>query len=41
MAVDLREIVGTLRISNDLERVGDLAENIAKREILLNRGVSY
>jgi phosphate transport system protein len=31
----LREIVGTLRISNDLERVGDLAENIAKREILL------
>ena len=35
MAVDLRGIVGTLRISNDLERVGDLAENIAKREILL------
>jgi phosphate transport system protein len=31
MAVDLREIVGALRISNDLERVGDLAENIAKR----------
>ena len=30
MAVDLREIVGALRISNDLERVGDLAENIAK-----------
>jgi len=35
MAVDLREIVGTLRISNDLERVGDLAENIAKRVLLL------
>jgi len=35
MAVDLREIVGTLRISNDLERVGDLAENIAKRELLV------
>lgn len=35
MAVDLREIVGTLRISNDLERVGDLAENIAKRALLL------
>jgi phosphate transport system protein len=35
MAIDLREIVGTLRISNDLERVGDLAENIAKRELLL------
>ena len=35
MAVDLREIVGALRISNDLERVGDLAENIAKRVLLL------
>jgi phosphate transport system protein len=35
MAIDLREIVGTLRISTDLERVGDLAENIAKRELLL------
>jgi phosphate transport system protein len=35
MAVDLREIVGALRISNDLERIGDLAENIAKRVVLL------
>jgi len=35
MAVDLREIVGALRISNDLERVGDLAENNAKRVMLL------
>jgi phosphate transport system protein len=35
MAIDLREIVGALRISNDLERVGDLAENIAKRVMLL------
>lgn len=35
MAVDLREIVGALRISNDLERIGDLAENIAKRVMLL------
>ena len=35
MAVDLREIVGTLRISNDLERVGDLAENIAKRVLMV------
>jgi phosphate transport system protein len=33
MAIDLREIVGALRISNDLERVGDLAENIAKRTL--------
>ncbi len=31
MALDLREIMGALRISNDLERVGDLAKNIAKR----------
>ena len=38
MAVDLREIVGALRISNDLERVGDLAENIAKRVMLLTDG---
>lgn len=35
MAIDLREIVGALRISNDLERVGDLAENTAKRVVLL------
>ncbi len=35
MAVDLREIVGALRISNDLERIGDLAENVAKRVVLL------
>jgi phosphate transport system protein len=31
MAIDLREIVGALRLSNDLERIGDLAKNIAKR----------
>ena len=31
MAVDLREVVGALRLANDLERVGDLAKNIAKR----------
>ena len=36
VAVDLREIVGALRISNDLERIGDLAENIAKRVLLLS-----
>ncbi len=37
MAVDLREIVGALRISNDLERIGDLAENIAARVLLLTQ----
>lgn len=35
LAVDLREIVGALRVSNDLERIGDLAENVAKRVVLL------
>jgi phosphate transport system protein len=38
MAIDLREIVGALRISNDLERIGDRAENIAKRALLLTDG---
>ncbi len=35
MAVDLREIVAAIRVSGDLERVGDLAKNIAKRAILI------
>ena len=33
VASDLREIVGTLRIAGDLERVGDLGKNTAKRVI--------
>jgi phosphate transport system protein len=33
MAIDLREIIGAIRIAGDLERVGDLAKNIAKRAI--------
>src|SRR6266487_3147358 len=36
MAVDLREVVGALRVSNDLERIGDLAKNIAKRVVVLD-----
>ena len=36
MAVDLRDIVGALRVSNDLERIGDLAKNIAKRVMALD-----
>jgi phosphate transport system protein len=36
MAVDLREIIAALRLSNDLERIGDLAKNIAKRVVALN-----
>ena len=31
VAVDLRYIVAVLKINNDLERIGDLAVNIAKR----------
>lgn len=33
MAQDLREIMAAIRIANDLERVGDLAKNTAKRVI--------
>ena len=36
MAVDLREIVASLRIANDLERIGDLAKNIGKRVLALD-----
>jgi phosphate transport system protein len=35
MAVDLREIVGALRLANDIERIGDLAKNIAKRALAI------
>jgi phosphate transport system protein len=35
MAVDLREIVGALRVASDIERIGDLAKNIAKRVVAL------
>jgi phosphate transport system protein len=34
VAVDLRELIGTIRIAG-LERVGDLAKNIAKRTVKL------
>jgi phosphate transport system protein len=33
VAIDLRELIGAIRIAGDLERVGDLAKNIAKRTI--------
>lgn len=33
MAVDLRQIIGAIRVAGDLERVGDLAKNIAKRTL--------
>ena len=37
MADDLREIVSALKISSDLERIGDYAANVAKRSIVLNQ----
>jgi len=33
VAVDLRELISAIRVTGDLERVGDLAKNIAKRTI--------
>jgi len=35
MAIDLRGILGALRVAAELERMGDLAKNIAKRSIAL------
>tara|TARA_Y100000996_G_scaffold408624_1_gene388015 strand:- start:469 stop:1053 length:585 start_codon:yes stop_codon:yes gene_type:complete len=39
MAIDLRETVTALKISSDLERIGDLAKNISKRTLLLNENL--
>jgi phosphate transport system protein len=36
MATDLRRTIGAIRVASDLERIGDLAEGIAKRAINLN-----
>jgi len=36
VALDLRHIIGASRIASDLERVGDLAEGIAKRALIIN-----
>jgi phosphate transport system protein len=38
MAVDLREVVGAMRVAIDLERIGDLSRNIAKRVAQLDSG---
>ena len=35
MALDLRQIITVIRIASDLERVGDLAKNIAKRAMAI------
>ena len=36
MAIDLRALMGAVRIAADLERIGDLAKNIAKRVIKMS-----
>lgn len=36
LAVDLRQIVTAIRVASDLERIGDLAKNIAKRVSLIS-----
>jgi phosphate transport system protein len=36
LATDLREIVSALRVAGDLERIGDLAKNTAKRALALD-----
>jgi len=36
VAVDLREIIVAIRVSSDLERVGDLAKSVAKRAIRIS-----
>ncbi len=35
VAADLREIIAGIRITNDLERIGDLSKNIAKRTVAI------
>jgi phosphate transport system protein len=35
MAQDLRETIAAIRIANDLERIGDLGKNIAKRAVAI------
>ena len=37
MAQDLRQIVSSLKITGDLERVGDYAANVAKRSLVLEQ----
>ena len=41
IAADLRFVVAVLKINNDLERMGDLAKNIAKRVAQLSGGRAY
>ncbi|MDA8229849.1 MAG: phosphate signaling complex protein PhoU [Magnetospirillum sp.] len=37
VASDLRHIIAALKISNEIERIGDYAANVAKRALVLNQ----
>jgi phosphate transport system protein len=41
VAIDLRFIVAVLKINNDLERIGDMAVNIAERAMFLNTQTKF
>ena len=41
MAQDLRQIVASLKITGDLERIGDYAANVAKRSLVLEQYTPY
>ena len=36
LAIDLRETISAIRVSGDLERIGDLAKNVAKRVVAIS-----
>ncbi len=40
MARDLREVYAALKISSDIERIGDYASNVAKRSMVLNNSAA-
>lgn len=40
ISIDLREIIGAIRIAADLERVGDLGKNVAKRALAVSGKLS-
>lgn len=37
VAADLREVIAALKVASALERIGDLAKNVAKRTLVLNQ----
>lgn len=39
MANDLREVIGALRMATDLERIGDLGKNIARRSMQIGENL--